>query len=268
MKTLNFKKSLKSSSFILLKVIICSLIYGGGVFATTSEESPLSVEEESYQIAQSDETDAYDPFADYSDFSESESEEADINFFRNGRFYTFGAMLGRTQYTGTYGDHMDPGLNFGIFLNYFFDLRFAVQFTFYSSSHDFKLTTPTTQSEIRQNTKLTSMNVDVKYYFNTQNVTKGLANLSPYALVGFTQVSQAAVIDIRTAKSTSSGFNLGAGIEIPIMRNAMYVGAQLGYQFVQFKGEGEEVVYNEVEPTGIFLTGDLLNIHAVMGVNF
>lgn len=220
-------------------------------------------------IAQADETDAYDPFADYSDFSESEDEEADINFFRNGRFYTIGAMLGNTQYTGSYGDYMSSGLNFGIFLSYFFDLRFALQFSFLSSAHTFKLTTPAA-NVIRQNTKLSSLNIDLKYYFNTQNVTKGLARLSPYAIFGYTQVSQAAIIDIRTAKTSSSGFTLGGGLEVPIMRNAMYLGAQLTYQPVQFSGEGQEVVYsgNGVENTGIFLNGDLLNLQMVMGINF
>ncbi len=38
------------------------------------------------QVAQFDADDTYDPFADYSEFDEAQDEEADINFFRNGRF--------------------------------------------------------------------------------------------------------------------------------------------------------------------------------------
>ncbi len=227
-----------------------------------------SIPNESKKIAQADETDAYDPFADYSDFSESEDEEADINFFRNGRFFTLGAMLGNAQYTGTYGDYMTQGVNFGLFLNYFFDLRFALQFSFLSSSHDFRLVTPQTSNLITQNTKLNSMNIDVKYYFNTQNVTKGLAKLSPYMVIGFAQITQAAIQDIATAKSSSTGFNVGGGVEFPIMRNALYVGGQLTYQLVDFSGEGQEVIYNDVESTNIFLNGDLINLHIVMGINF
>ena len=33
------------------------------------------------------EDDTYDPFADYSEFDASEEEEADIRFFKNGRFF-------------------------------------------------------------------------------------------------------------------------------------------------------------------------------------
>ena len=37
--------------------------------------------------AQYEGDDVYDPFADYSEFEENSQEEADINFFRNGRFF-------------------------------------------------------------------------------------------------------------------------------------------------------------------------------------
>ena len=36
----------------------------------------------------------------------------------------------------------------------------------------------------------TWINVDVKYYFNTQNVTRGLADLNPYILGGFGKIDR------------------------------------------------------------------------------
>ena len=42
------------------------------------------------------EDETYNPFADYSEFEESGEEEADLHFFRNGRFLTLGFMLGQT----------------------------------------------------------------------------------------------------------------------------------------------------------------------------
>ena len=48
----------------------------------------------SYLLAQNkgsgEDDDSYDPFADYSEFEEDSQEEADIHFFRNGRFFTLG----------------------------------------------------------------------------------------------------------------------------------------------------------------------------------
>ena len=38
-------------------------------------------------FAQDEEGNVYDPFIDYSEFEEAGEEEADINFFRNGREY-------------------------------------------------------------------------------------------------------------------------------------------------------------------------------------
>ena len=48
----------------------------------------------SYLLAQTDPEEAYDPFTDYSEFDEASDEEADINFFRNGRFFTVGLAMG------------------------------------------------------------------------------------------------------------------------------------------------------------------------------
>ena len=44
--------------------------------------------------AQYDGDDVYDPFADYSEFEENNQEEADINFFRNGRSFNVNFLFG------------------------------------------------------------------------------------------------------------------------------------------------------------------------------
>ena len=46
-----------------------------------------SFAENQYRLLAQSGTDAYDPFVDYSEFEEVSEEEADINFFRNGRFF-------------------------------------------------------------------------------------------------------------------------------------------------------------------------------------
>src|SRR4051794_21913065 len=77
-------------------------------------------------VAQFDADDAYDPFADYSEFEEAQDEEADINFFRNGRFVTLGFAGGMRGFTGGLGNMYRSSPSFGLFLSYFFDLRFAL----------------------------------------------------------------------------------------------------------------------------------------------
>src|ERR1041385_294119 len=52
-----------------------------------------------YLVAQHDADDSYDPFGDYSEFEEASDEEADLNFFRNGRFFTLGFQVGYQRFT-------------------------------------------------------------------------------------------------------------------------------------------------------------------------
>src|SRR3954462_13104442 len=79
------------------------------------------------RVAQFDADDTYDPFADYSEFDEAQDEEADINFFRHGRFVTIGFLGGYRGFTQGSANLFKPAVNFGLFLSYFFDLRFALQ---------------------------------------------------------------------------------------------------------------------------------------------
>ena len=52
-------------------------------------------------------------------------EEEDINFFRNGRLLSLGFTLGYRGFTQTFGKIYSGSPTFGLFLAYFFDLRFA-----------------------------------------------------------------------------------------------------------------------------------------------
>src|SRR4051812_7528412 len=84
--------------------------------------------------------DTYEPFIDYDEFEVADEEEADVNFFRNGRFLTLGFMLGSQQFTQGMGDLMKRGTAYGLYLSYFFDLRFALQFGYLTSSHAISVT--------------------------------------------------------------------------------------------------------------------------------
>ncbi|MBT4762461.1 MAG: hypothetical protein HOO06_12235 [Bdellovibrionaceae bacterium] len=246
---------------LTIAITLCSITWNLSLIAAETNTNSEVI------IAQSEDGDAFDPFADYSDFSENQDEEADINFFKNGRFYTLGLLMGQTRYTSNYGNYMDPALNFGFFLNYFFDLRFAVQFTYLNSTHSFHIN-GVDGTPVSQNVQTSSMGLNLKYYFNTQNVTKGLAKLSPYIIGGMSNISQTAVIGLRTAKDSAVGFDIGGGIEIPLLRNAMYFGTQVTYQLVSFATEGSQLSLESGESTGVTLDGDLLNLNILLGVNF
>lgn len=215
-------------------------------------------------LAQLEGADAYDPFADYSEFEESAEEEADINFFRNGRFFTLGFIGGYRGFTETLGSIYEAGPSFGLFLCYFFDLRFALQLQFLTGDHKFVV------YDAHGNVSLTNIGLNLKYYINTQNVTRGIAQFNPYLVGGFTQVYRTATADGVDAfsKEGALGFDMGGGIEIPLMRNKMYIGLQGTYQLVTFKDEHSEIVLNDGTKTGVFPTGDVFYLLAILGVNF
>lgn len=221
-------------------------------------------------MAHADEAqDAYDPFIDYNEYESADEEEADINFFQNGRMLTMGFLLGQRSFTEGMGEIFNDDAVFGMYLSYFFDLRFALQFGYLTGSHGVKVTGgPTT---VTGDSDMSAVSVHFKYYVNTQNVTKGLATLNPYFIAGFSNTSRETVIDGQPefGKDSAMGFDAGAGIEFPMLRNKMYFGAQAMYSMVNFKDENTEIkLNNSADPTGKYPNGDMFTILGIIGVNF
>lgn len=221
-------------------------------------------------LAQADGDDAYDPFADYSEFEESMDEEEDINFFRNGRLLTMGFLLGYRGWTDMLGSIYTGNPGFGLFLSYFFDLRFALQIGFLSSDHTLSIPSRNGADPIQGTISISDVSFTLKYYFNTQNVTRGLADLNPYVIAGFSQVYRTATVsgNDKFAKDSAFGFDAGAGLEIPMMRNKMFFGLQGMYQLINFADEGKVILDASDHPTGVTGSGDSWNIIGVLGVNF
>ncbi len=225
-----------------------------------------------HSLAQYEGDDVYDPFADYSEFEENSQEEADINFFRNGRFFNVAILMGGRMLTGGMADFIDPSPSPGLAMTYWFNLRLALQFSYTYSQHilgpiNSGRTNAVNEPIIFQgNMSVNSLAFDLKYYFNTNNVTRGLADLNPYLLLGFSQNTRnfSLVDEQQVAKDDGAGLDIGFGIEIPISRNELFVGFQFVYTYVNFATENQP--YQTIPP--IFLDGDLMNAHIVFGFNF
>lgn len=225
---------------------------------------------DSILVAQSDGEDSYDPFADYSEFEESMDEEEDINFFRNGRMLTLGFNVGYRGWTQTLNQIYSSNSAFGLYMSYFFDLRFAMQFSYMTSEHMIYVAPRNNASSIQGTNSVTQLSAAMKYYFNTQNVTRGLADLNPYGLLGFSQIYRTQVVsgNDKFAKDSAFAFDFGAGIEVPIMRNKMYVGLQTTYQVTNFTDEGRIITDQDDRSTGLSPQGDTWNMIGILGVNF
>jgi lipid-A-disaccharide synthase-like uncharacterized protein len=219
------------------------------------------------KIAQMEGDDSYDPFTDYSEFEDAAEEEADINFFRNGRFFTLGFTGGARAFTSVYGEVFDPGALFGLSITYFFDLRFALQFSYTSSDHTMYIPTPTDPAT--GNVSLTGFSFDLKYFMNTQNVTRGLASLNPYLVLGFTSFNRTVSFSSEPdpIQDGNMGFDMGIGIEIPMLRNKMFFGAQFCYHYANFVDENQQAqIRNQL--LNIFYQGDVVSTNMILGINF
>ncbi len=220
-------------------------------------------------VAQSDGDDAYDPFADYSEFEEAMEEEEEINFFRNGRLFTLGFIGGYRTFTGNLAKIYSGDPAFGLFMSFFFDLRFALQFGFLTGSHSLSIKGP--NEHILGTVNLTDISFNLKYYFNTQNVTRGLADLNPYIFAGASHLMRTRTVDSSAdlvAKDSAWGFNGGLGIEIPIMRNKMFIGLQGAYQLINFADENKYVRESDDVTRIIKPSGDSYTVLGILGSNF
>lgn len=226
------------------------------------------------KVAQFDADDSYDPFADYSEFDGAQEEEEDINFFRNGRFLTIGLLVGYRGFTETLGQLASGSMDYGLMLSYFFDLRFALQFSFLNSDHSFGFTdNPGGGLHKSGNINIENFGFDLKYYVNTQNVTKGLAKFNPFILVGFSYIFRTSSVPDTSAigKDSAPALDIGGGIEWPLMRNKMFWGLEAIYQQVTFPDANTPLQTTADGPnqnTGITPHGSTYTLLGTLGVNF
>jgi hypothetical protein len=212
--------------------------------------------------------DAYDPFTDFADFAETSDEEADINFFRNGRFLNIGFSVGSQILTEGLGKYTRPAVPYGFFLGYFFDLRFALLVGFSTGTHSLKISGSGFET-VSSDVEISRLAINFKYYLNTQNVTRGFANLNPFAQLGFSQVTRGISEEgnLSLGKDSAMALDLGLGIEFPILSNRMFLGLQGLYHIVSFQDENKELQVGTTD-TNIVLNGDIMTIQLNVGTNF
>jgi hypothetical protein len=217
---------------------------------------------------------AYDPFADYSEFNESSEEEADVNFFRNGRFFSASLALGGRRFTSNMGDLYKQAFHFGGFLTYFFDLRFALHVGFNTSDHPFTVRIPSLNQDASGKITISGTSFHIKYYVNSQNITKGLSTMNPYLLAGFSSLNRTTRVSgvDGFGRDKASSFDAGVGFEFPISKHKIFLGFQALYQMSNFADEGTELVVPNpgggTSSSGFILNGDPITVTLLIGINF
>lgn len=224
---------------------------------------------------------AYDPFSDYSEVEQDAEEEADINFFKNGRFLTLGLQLGYRGFTDGMSRAYTPNLLYGVQFSYFFDLNLAGALGFVLGDHPVAFNAMagngTIQETITGTVNIQQIDLNIKYYFNMQNVTRGLADLNPYMIFGVGHYIRTYNMDQSLSPNPDRifGFKLGGGIEVPMLRKQAFLGIQALYHLVQFPDEGgttidlgDGVGGSAPAPVDPMINGDPYDISIILGVNF
>jgi hypothetical protein len=227
----------------------------------------------------SDVDEAFDPFSDYNEFEQDADEEADINFFKNGRYLTLGLQVGYRGFTGGFAEAYTPALTYGVQFSYFFDMQIAGSLGFSMSDHNVRFNSLNSNGTVKLpysgTVNMQTIDINVKYYFNTDNVTRGLADLNPYIIIGGGQYKRTYQISNQLAPDPDNvvGFKAGAGIEIPMLRRRAYFGLQATYHYVQFPDENKHEIADPndstaTNPVSPDLNGDMYDITTIIGVNF
>jgi hypothetical protein len=218
----------------------------------------------------------YDPFSDFSEYDENSDEEADVNFFRNGRFLTMGFQLGAKGFTDQLATAYTPNGTYGFFLAYFFDMRFALQLGYNTGDAGF-LFQDNAGNKSTGNVSFSLLQIDGKYFLNPQNLTKTFGDLNPYLLGGlsnatrtYTLLNPAAGGSV-TGMASVWGLDLGAGLEIPIMKKKAYAGMQFNFHYVNFPDANSPFPMINISQQTFSVnnqSGYQYEILGVLGVNF
>ena len=263
----------KSCPISIILLLVGVLAVSGRAHASYLLDGQESSTPKGILLAQTDE-DSYDPFSDYSEFDEDSDEEADVYFFKHGRLMAIGLMAGYKNFTGNLGQIYSGGATYGLFLSYFFDLRFALQLGFQTGDYPFVFTTPAGQTT-SGNVSFSHVQLNLKYYLNTQNISKGLADLNPYIIGGLEDVFRTYTIALTTtggiqnATGSAWGADVGAGVEIPVFRKKAYVGVQGTFHLVNFPDANSPVfLYDYNTNATLVPSGYQYDLLVLLGINF
>jgi len=218
------------------------------------------------------EINAFDPFADYSEFENTAEEQENINFFQTGRFLTLGALGGVKLFTLNLANLYQIGPAYGGYLNYFFDLNFAIQFHITASTHN--IVFEAAGQPFLGGADFISMGVDFKFFIDKNVFNKHFSWLQPYLFLGVLYSSKTIFATFTNQSGYYSdrgyGVNIGLGTEFQFLRK-LYFGLQYAFKFVTLSEEAVPIVLDTGTTTintNFRPYGDWMNITVLLGVIF
>ena len=175
------------------------------------------------------------PFTEYGEFNQDKDEEAEARFFQHGRFFGVSVGLGMETLDGNRGILWQGGFpTFELKLHYWFDFHAAMDLGFYTAPHHFKTTA---EGLGATDANMTFVGVNLKYYFDTKDLSAPVSFASPYVILGagsFTK-TESSLLQGESQPDTSIGLSVGAGLEFPIKHRSMYFALEGKAHLLNFK---------------------------------
>ena len=175
------------------------------------------------------------PFLEYGQFMDPEEEEADARFFQFGRFFGVSLGLGFEFIDGNRGALWNGGFPVVDFkLHYWFDFNIALDLGFYTATHYYQ---NDVQSLGHVDVNMLQVGVDLKYYFNTRNLSAPITFANPYVAFGAGMFSktQNSINQQAPDNDVSLGVNGGFGMEFVMNPKKVYFVVEAKIHVVSFK---------------------------------
>jgi len=159
------------------------------------------------------------PYMDFGEFNEDEDEAAMTQYLQYGRFFGVSIGVGSHGATGNRGILWSGGFPLIDFkIHYWFDFNFALQMGFQTTSHFY------TRLGERTDVNLNRIGIDLKYYFDTRDLSSAVTFAGPYLLLGggsFSKTENNLSQDLSESDSTF-GLSAGFGLEFTINPKKVY----------------------------------------------
>jgi hypothetical protein len=198
------------------------------------------------------------PFTEYGEFNESNDEDEDARFFKHGRFFGASLGLGFEFLDGNRGALWQGGFPMVDFkLHYWFNFNLALDIGFFTASHFFESTALSGLGKVDVN--ILHVGLDIKYYFETKNLSAPISFANPYVLVGAGSFSKTQNSIAQPAPDTdnSLGISGGGGLEFAMVPRKSYFAVEAKVHTVKFRDTYTEIYKtsnNLPDLTGLFYT--------------
>lgn len=175
------------------------------------------------------------PFTEYGEFNEASEEEEDLKFFQFGRFFGVSLGLGFQFLDGNRGALWQGGFPVVDFkLHYWFNFNIAVDLGFRTAQQYFDTTT---QGLGHVDVNMLWVGLDIKYYFDTKNLSAPISFANPYLLLGVGNYSKTQTSNAQQTQDqdNSLGVSAGAGLEFVVNPRKVYFELEAKMNLITFK---------------------------------